>query len=125
MTSAIEAVRSANRWICPLLLTLLLVGCATQKIDWNSRVENYTFDQAVVESGPPDKQAKLQDGTVVAEWLTQHGYTHTYGTMGWGYYPGWCGPFPPTYYDTYAPDYFLRLTFGPDGKLKSWKPYAR
>ena len=38
-------------------------------MNWNSRVGNFTYDQAVIELGPPDKQAKLSDNTVVAEWI--------------------------------------------------------
>jgi len=105
----------------------LLVGCATQRIDWGGRIGTYTFDQAVVELGPPDKQAKLEDGTVVAEWLTRRGYRQVYPV---GAYPGcwgpwYYGPFYPTYIDSYSPDYYLRLTFAPDGKLKIWKKFAR
>jgi hypothetical protein len=52
-------------------VALVIAGCATTKpIDWNSRVGSYTFDQAVTELGPPDKQAKLSDGRTVAEWIT-------------------------------------------------------
>ena len=59
----------------PLTLTILFLaltnclttGCKTApKIDWNSRVGNYTYDQAVAELGPPDKSAKLSDGKTVA-----------------------------------------------------------
>jgi hypothetical protein len=69
--------------VAMLLMTLaiLFAGCATQKkIDWAGRIGNYTFDQAVTELGPPDKQAKLQDGTVVAEWLVRRGYTYVYSS---------------------------------------------
>ena len=41
---------------------LLLAGCVTPKIDWAARVGNYTYDQAVMDFGPPDKSAKLSDG---------------------------------------------------------------
>src|ERR1043166_6792329 len=80
-------------------LAALLAGCATHRIDWAGRVGNYTMDQAIVEFGPPDKQAKLADGTVVAEWLTSHGYRQTY-TVG-GYY-GICRPW---YYGPVYPGY--------------------
>ena len=107
-------------------LVVLLVGCATRRIDWAGRVGTYTYDQAVLEFGPPDKQAKLGDGTVIAEWLTRRGYRHGYTTLGYGYYP-YCyyGPFFPTYIESETPDYFLRLTFDAAGKLKAWKKYAR
>src|SRR2546426_3892320 len=111
------------RWVQPLGLAMSLlwvwVGCATPKIDWNSRIANYTFDQAVTELGPPDKSAKLTDGTTVAEWLTGRGYTR-----GWVYSHHAFGLYPPyyigpgiDYYDVApGPNYYLRLTFGPDGK---------
>lgn len=108
-----------------LALAALLTGCATAKIDWAARVGHYTFDQAVLELGPPDKQAQLTDGTLVTEWLTRRGYRSTY--MVGGYYgPPWSyGPFHSGYVDSGSPDYFLRLTFGPDGRLKEWKRFAR
>lgn len=114
------------RWLVPALLVLLLTSCATRpRIDWAARVGSYTFDQAVVELGPPDKQARLEDGTVVAEWLTQRAYSYTYPAMG---YPWYSGPFyTPFYYaeSGYSPNYFLRLVFGPDHKLQSWRKFTR
>src|SRR5688572_19690140 len=107
-----------------VMMAFLLAGCATPKIDWAGRVGNYNFDQAVLEFGPPDKQARLEDGTIVAEWLTRRGYAYSspaFGYSPWSYY----GPFYPSYVDGYSPDYFLRLIFGPDGKLKSWKKLAK
>jgi len=112
------------------LLVLCLAGCATTKIDWNSRIGKGTYDETVVEIGPPDKQATLRDGTIVAEWITRRA-THTTavvsGYYGAGYYyPGaFYGPVAPTYVDSYALDFILRLTFGPDGKLQSWKKLRR
>ena len=107
-------------------LILLLVGCATSRIDWTSRIGIYTYDQAVLDLGPPDKYAKLQDGTVVAEWLTRRGYSSVYAPFAYSYYP-WSGPYgyyggyPPYYINSYSPDYFLRLIFGPDSKLRDYK----
>jgi hypothetical protein len=61
-------------------IAFLLSACATDKTNWQSRIGSYTYDQAVIELGPPDKEAKLTDGTKVAEWLTtpsraQYGHT--------------------------------------------------
>ncbi len=116
-----------GRFAVAAALAALLAGCATQKIDWAARVNNYTYDQAVMEFGPPDRQAKLQDGTVVAEWLTRRGYryAHPIGGFYGPYGPWYYGPFYPSYIDTYTPDYFMRLVFTPDGKLKDWKKFAR
>lgn len=106
--------------LLPLLLALVaFAGCATrQKVDWSARVGSYTFDQAVLDYGPPTKQAKLTDGTLVAEWQTQRGYAQTYypPAPGYRYRYGYGAPIT-----SYSPDAFLRLTFGPDGMLRAWK----
>jgi hypothetical protein len=114
------------RWVI-LLLGALLVGCATPRVDWNARIGTYVYDQAVLDLGPPDKQAKLQDGTVVAEWLTRRGYYHSYNyaPFAYGYYPWWSGAYYPSYIDSYSPDYYLRLIFSPEGKLSAWKNFYK
>jgi len=110
----------------PIVVALLLAwvaGCAsTPKIDWNTRVGNYTYDQAVVELGPPDKQAKLSDNTTVAMWIKQSrgsGFSIGLGTG------GLVGPHTAVgggvsqsvggYHDQ-----VLKLVFAPDGRLASW-----
>ena len=113
-------------WIFSFGLCFFLAGCASTRIDWNSRIGNYTYDQAVLELGPPDKSAKLSDGSTVAEWLTRRGYPGSGGmAYGYGYpyyhhYHEWYH-----YYEPGSPDYFLRLTFGPDGKLQAYKRVTR
>ena len=101
--------------ICFLMFVAFQNGCATKpKIDWNSRVGNYTFDDAVREFGPPDKSAKLTDGTMVCEWLLYRGYSR-------GHYTYFAGSVPYYSTDPPSPDSYLRLTFSSDGKLKEWK----
>src|SRR5580765_1368059 len=115
------------RFLAVVGLSLMLAGCATQRVNWAARIGHYTYDQAVEEIGPPDKESRLQDGTVVAEWLTQRGYRSAYvtgGHYGWHHPYGFYGPYSPGYIESYSPDYFLRLTFGPDGQLKGWKKIA-
>jgi hypothetical protein len=117
------------RWLFLLAAVVALAGCATNKINWAGRVGNYTHDQAILELGPPDKQATLTDGVVVAEWLTRRGRVAIY-TSGPGFYgypgpAGYYGGFYPSYLQPGTPDYFLRLTFGPDGKLSAWKQFTR
>lgn len=100
-------------------LGLLLLGCATTpKINWDARVGQYTFDQAVLDYGPPDKSAKLTDGTQVCEWLAQRGYPRTavFSAM----HPHWI-----QYYELPSSETFLRLTFDPAGKLKAWKKVTK
>ncbi len=107
------------------LLALLLAGCATtSRIDWKSRLGIYTYEQAILEFGPPDKNAKLSDGTVVAEWLTRRGYTQAYASPSYGFYPGYYGSFG--YVDTFTyPDAFLRLVFDPEGRLREHRKFYR
>lgn len=99
---------------------LLTTGCSsTPKVDWNSRVGNYTYDQAVAELGPPDKSAKLTDGQTVADWITAHrqGSSVSVGTgFGLGYGGVGVGQ---TIGGGYS-ERILRLTFGADGKLAAW-----
>lgn len=113
-----------------VLLVAVLAGCATGP-DWNTRIGSYTYDQAIVDMGPPDKSAKLSDGTTVAEWLAYRSGTgrayvsggYGYGGYGWGY---------PYYHGSAiivdgAPSYesFLRLVFAPDGTMRSWRKFTR
>lgn len=111
-------------------LTLALagsLGCATARVDWDSRVGTYTRDDAIRELGPPDRSAQLSDGTTVAEWLTGRG-TQTATVVGGGWGGGWhpYGPYGwggPNFVvvDPPSPNRFLRLTFDPQGRLASWQ----
>lgn len=111
--------------LLPLLAALLLAGCAsTPKTDWAARVGHYTYDQAVLELGPPDKVAKLDNGIVVADWVTQS--ARTIGPTGpYVARPGYYGVVATGYAPTYFPAWFLRLTFAADGKLTAWKKYTQ
>jgi hypothetical protein len=104
---------------------LLFTGCVTQTVDWQARVGQYTQDEAITDMGPPDKSAKLSDGTVVDEWLTQSSRIivapEPYFLGPGGYF----GPDTPSYTETYAPAYFLRLTFGADGRLNARTQFAK
>src|ERR1035438_7574441 len=75
MNAALFTARAGGKWLAIMLAALVLAGCVTQKIDWPARVGNYTYDQAIMKLGPPDKSAKLTDGTVVADWLAHHAQT--------------------------------------------------
>ena len=102
-------------WLILLASSLLLCGCASSKINWESRVGHYTFDQAVVELGPPDRSAKLSDGRTVAEWLLYRGRSGSAYYFWPSYGGGW------SYSDPGFPDRLLRLTFSPEGRLENWK----
>jgi hypothetical protein len=115
-----------TRYVAVALAAIALAGCVTPRIDWSARLGHYTYDQAVKDFGPPDKDAKLSDGTLVAEWLTQRGGMIVQPE---GFYPtpyGLAGPLPPTpYSETPTPSYYLRLTFAPNGTLEAAKDVAK
>lgn len=105
--------------VISLLATMLLMlGCATTRVDWNSRIGQYSYDDAITELGVPDRQATLSDGSIVAEWLERRG-----GAYGTSYHSRF------SRFETYDvhefPDRFLRLTFGPDKLLSRAGNFAR
>jgi hypothetical protein len=101
------------------LAAAFFTGCATRPpIDWDSRVGHYTYDQALAELGPPDRQARLSDGKAVYKWYVQpqvaprfnSGMSY-YGSNGFG-----AGQTPGSGYNSQM----LQLTFDTDGKLAAW-----
>jgi hypothetical protein len=101
------------------LAALLFAGCATHRVDWNTRVGAYTYDQAVTELGPPDKKAALTDGTFVAEWIT-HYYGNNSVAVGTGFYGG---PGSVGFIQSVGPNSYdskLRLSFGTNNVLTKW-----
>jgi len=106
-------------------VAVLLTGCATQQTNWNHRVGHYTFDQAVLEFGPPDKSSVLTDGTKVAEWLRRRGCDYYYAPFAWSYSPCGYGPYYGAAVWSATPDSYLRLTFAPDGLLQNWKRFYK
>src|SRR5688572_29841032 len=103
-------MRNCIRACVFVLAVFLFAGCASSKINWAERIGNYTYDQAVLELGPPDKSAKLSDGTVVAEWMTSRGSA---GYSGFGH--GYSGFYNYSLFEPATPDHFWRLTFDPEG----------
>jgi len=111
-----------------LLASLLMSACSTTpKVDWDARVGNFTYDQVVLELGPPDRESKLSDGARVGEWLVERLRSPDYvWGGGYGWRRGWYGSGAGGYIQsgqTY--ESFLRLTFAADGKLQAWKKVTR
>lgn len=103
------------------LALALIAGCSTTpKVDWNTRVNSgYTFDQAVTELGPPDKQAKLSDGKTVAEWVKRSNGGGGL-SIGTGFYSGGVGVGVAQGVGSGSKDKVLKLIFSPENKLVSW-----
>ena len=55
---------------------------------WDSRVGTYTYDDAVVEMGPPDREATTGNGQIICEWRTGKGGAHGTGFGMNDYYIG-------------------------------------
>jgi hypothetical protein len=101
-------------------VALFVSGCkSTPKIDWNSRVGSFTYDQAVAELGPPDKSAQLSDGTTVAEWVTRRRGGSGL-SVGVGAYGGSGGVGMGQTVGTGTGERVLRLIFDSEKRLKSW-----
>lgn len=119
-STCLATLRPMKRLLA-LPLALFIAGCATQKhgIDWESRAGTYTYDQAVSEMGPPDKESKLSEGTRVAEWhLKDRGGMSL--SFGLGSYSQHSGVGVGQNLGTFGGGHeFLRLVFRPDGVLKS------
>ena len=114
-----------KRILPALLAAILFAGCVTPKIDWQSRVGHYTYDQAVMEFGPPDKSARLTNGATVADWLTRRGQI-VVAPEPYFVPPGcYFGPLTPMYSETYVPAKFLRLTFDTNNVLKVSREFVR
>jgi hypothetical protein len=102
------------------LATALMVGCKTTKpVDWNTRVGTYSFDQAVTELGPPDKQTTLSDGKLVAQWITHRNGGTSFG-VGTGFYTGGVGVGVGQSVGSGYRDRILTLTFGANSVLAAW-----
>lgn len=116
-------------WVLASLLqaALLVVytGCASKpQADWNQRIGIFTFDEAVQELGPPAASTRLQDGTMVAEWFLKPGSQVSFG-FGTGFYGGGGAVGVGQTVTTPTPGHWLRLIFGPDGKLQRWEKFRR
>ncbi|PWU14220.1 MAG: hypothetical protein C5B50_17770 [Verrucomicrobia bacterium] len=120
---------TAQIWaLARLFMTVLVLadaGCASApKPDWNQRIGQYTFDDAVRELGPPASSTRLTDGSVVAEWFQKHGSQMSFGFGTGAFGPGGGVGVGQTV-TTPPKAHFLRLTFGPDGKLLSHEKITR
>ena len=111
-------------WWVLVLVLISSVGCiGHREPDWPSLVGTLTYDQALLELGPPAHVASLSDGSRVAEWLrfSSRVYSTPGAPMG-----GW-GPYGLMGGTTISstPNVYLLLTFSPDDKLVSARTIYR
>jgi len=107
-------------------LTLLWVsGCTTKpKVDWNSRVGSFTYDQAVIELGPPDRLTEISEGRKVADWVTGRKSSPRF-SIGVGSYGSGGGVGVGTGTGGNPIEKILRLTFDREGSLLQWENTQR
>lgn len=112
-------------WFGYCLTVLLVAGCTTKpKVDWNSRVGSYTYDQAVIELGPPDRLTEISEGRKVADWVTGRTSSPRF-SVGFGSYGGSGGVGVGTGTGGDPIEKILRLTFDKDGNLAQWENTRR
>lgn len=95
----------------------LISGCATAPpVDWNSRVGHYTYTQAINEYGPPNREARLSNGTTTVKW-----FVPTVGTIGTpnNNMNNGFGVGPNANPGSFSTRY-LQLTFDSNGVLTDW-----
>ena len=109
--------------ICGLSLGLIGVGCqALRQVDWDQRVGQFSYEQAVVELGRPAGEAKLAGGLRRVEWITNSGVSGGRSLVGVGYRRSTLGvlPLEPTEIHRLR-DRYLRLSFDKTGQLVAWE----
>lgn len=102
------------------LLGLGLTGCKSTPfdVDWNNRIGSYSYDQAVMDLGPPDTQEKLANGQTVAEWFAPRNTGVSMG-IGTGVSADGAGIGMNQTFRPPVARRVLRLTFGLDQELVS------
>ncbi len=110
---------AGGRTVMAVLLALFLAGCAGKSAkNWESQVGTLTYDQALLELGPPNHVADLDGGGKVAQWLMQSSRVYSSPAVVYGPWAPWgAATAVGSVYST--PNVFLLLTFGPDSKLVS------
>jgi hypothetical protein len=129
MSPSGTCVSGCRPLVAALLLLAFALGCSTtKKADWDSRVGSYTYDQAVIDLGPPDRVAEISDGFKVAEWYQGSGSSFSVG-VGFGSVSGGGGHGTGVgvgqSVTTGPKGKYLQLTFDKEGKLARWQKITR
>lgn len=104
---------------------IFMTGCTTRPtVDWNSRVGSFTYDQAVLELGPPDRVTEISGGKKVADWVIGHSSSPRF-SIGVGSYGRGGGVGVGTGTGGDSIEKILRLNFAADGTLQGWERTSR
>ena len=115
------SARRLGSLLITMLVALFVAGCASAPekpaVDWNSRVGNYTYDQAKAELGAPSQSRDLPGGGKVVEWLTRRNA----GTPGMEpLHAGGVDQTSSQALTSLPKSEYLVLTFDTGGKLVRW-----
>jgi|SRR6266850_4001427 len=121
-----------GRWLPALVLALLVQGCATRpkvdpRIDWNSRIGSYSYEEAVNEIGQPDAVVDSSEGRV-ADWILKRSPNVSFGFgVGTGVYGPNVGSGVGVGTTVSPPPHgeYLRLTFDQQNRLKAWSHFRQ
>ena len=101
------------------LMATLCLGCASKVLDkYTSRIGTLTYDEALIELGPPNHVAELDNGGKVADWLQQGSrvYSTPSTAVVVGSWPSGVIMSPGGNVGS-TPAVYLLLTFGTDHRL--------
>ena len=109
------------------VLSLVIFGCASHpkidpNINWNERIGNYTYDQALAELGKPAVVAETSEGRY-ADWVIKRSPNVSFGIgVGGGTYGSHVGTGVGVGTSVSPPPHgeYLHLAFDPQGLLRSW-----
>src|SRR2546426_6321561 len=123
---------SMAQWVAACVLAaalgMLLSGCSTCKrkidpnTDWNARVGNYTYEQAVADLCKPDAVAESSEGRV-ADWVLKRSPNMSFGFgLGHSVYGPSVGTGVGVGTSVTPPPHgeYLRLIFDQQNQLKAW-----
>lgn len=100
-------------------LALILAGCATGQINWDSQVGVMTYQQAVHKLGSPSRLKKLPDGKTVAQWTSHYTYAAYNPAMDQTFYNS-AASLSTSIQERQMQRSTLSLTFGTNNILTQW-----
>jgi len=111
-----------------IILALLAGSCVSgtkttvENVDWGSRIETYTYQEALAELGQPDVIGQSTEG-MIAEWVLQRspGFSlgFGFGSGGYGHHSASGAGVGASVSPPPSGEY-LHLRFDKDGKLVEW-----
>jgi len=109
--------------VCAAAFCLIGVGCRTlHQVDWDGRIGEFSYRQAVAELGRPDGEVKLPGGMRRVEWITNSGASAGRTLAGAGYQQRTLSVVRLEPAEVYRlRDRYLRLTFDRAGRLAAWE----